>query len=72
MSLMENVSPVYEEEDGYLVEAVASTLMAEFLHLEQMEEGVSIRDLAERGDPRAVKCVAIAGVMVNFMREELA
>ncbi|EMO9521189.1 hypothetical protein ACR3H8_20310 [Pseudomonas aeruginosa] len=72
MSLMENVSPVYEEEDGHLVEAVASTLMAEFLHLEQLEEGVTIRVLAERGDPRAVKCVTTAGVLVNYLREELA
>lgn len=46
--------------------------MAEFLHLEQLEEGVTIRVLAERGDPRAVKCVTTAGVLVNYLREELA
>ncbi|HBN9634999.1 hypothetical protein [Pseudomonas aeruginosa] len=74
MSLMENVSPVYEAEDGHRVEAIARTLMHEFFQRELTDEALektTLRAMALRGEPRAKKCIAVAGVLVNYLREEL-
>lgn len=74
MSLMENVASGYAAEDGQRVEAIAKTLMAEFYGRELSEEAEgrkTLRALANRGEPRALHCVTVAGVLVNFMREEL-
>ncbi|HBO3684424.1 TPA: hypothetical protein L4T35_004426 [Pseudomonas aeruginosa] len=74
MSLMENVSPLYEAEDGRRVEAIAQTLMSEFFQRELTEEAcerTTLRAMAQRGEPRARRCVSVAGVIVNYLHEEL-
>lgn len=74
MSLMENVIDVYEAEDGRRVEAIARTLMSEFFGRElapDAEGRTTLRALAHRGEPRANRCVKVAAVLVNYMREEL-
>ncbi len=74
MSLMENVSPLYEAEDGRRVEAIAQTLMLEFFQRELTEEAcerTTLRAMANRGEPRARQCVNVAAVLVNYLREEL-
>ncbi|MBU0564908.1 MAG: hypothetical protein KJ890_15570 [Gammaproteobacteria bacterium] len=74
MSLMENVSDVYEQEDAQRVEAIASTLMQQFYDrvlTQEAGERTTLRALARRGEPRAARCVQAAAVIVNFMREEL-
>lgn len=74
MSLMENVTAAYNSEDGKRVEAIARTLMAEFLGrelTEEAEETVTLRAMARKGVPHAAKCVEVAAVIVNYMREEL-
>lgn len=74
MSLLENVSPAYSTEDGARVEAVAKTLMEAF-HGRVLEgeaaERTTLRALALKGEPRAAQCVMVAGVIVNYLREEL-
>lgn len=74
MSLMENVSSAYDLEDGKRVEAIAKTLMTEFYGREftaLAAEQITLRAMALKGEPRAMKCVEVAGVLVNYMREEL-
>ena len=74
MSLMENVSSAYDLEDGQRVEAIAKTLMAEFYGRELTalaSDKITLRAMALKGEPRAMKCVEVAGVLVNYMREEL-
>ncbi len=74
MSLMHNVTSAYEAEDGRRVEAIARTLMSEFYGRELTEEAneqTTLRAMARKGEPRAERCVAVAGVLVNYMREEL-
>lgn len=74
MSLMENVSAAYDIEDGARVEAIAKTLMSEFYGRELTEDAgdrTTIRALAIKGEPRAAKCVEVAGVIINYLREEL-
>lgn len=74
MSLMENVSDAYSNEDSARVEAIAKTLMSEFYAREltdETSERTTLRALARRGEPRATHCLSVAGVLVNYMREEL-
>lgn len=74
MSLMENVCAAYDSQDGKRVEAIAKTLMSEFYGREftaLAAENITLRAMALKGEPRAMKCVEVAGVLVNFMREEL-
>lgn len=74
MSLMENVCAAYDLEDGQRVEAIAKTLMSEFYgrELTALASGqITLRAMALKGEPRAMKCIEVAGVLVNFMREEL-
>lgn len=74
MSLMENVSDAYDTEDGSRVEAIAKTLMAEFYGREltpDAAERKTLRAMARNGEPRAKHCVSVAGVIVNYLREEL-
>ncbi|EPL8064069.1 TPA: hypothetical protein ACXJQA_005969 [Pseudomonas aeruginosa] len=74
MSLMENVSPVYEAEDGRRVEAIAKTLMSEFFQrqlTEEASEHTTLRAMARRSEPLALQCVNVAAVLVNYLREEL-
>lgn len=74
MSLMENVCAAYDIEDGARVEAIAKTLMSEFYGCELTEDAgdrTTIRALAIKRVPRAMKCVEVAGVIVNYLREEL-
>lgn len=74
MSLMENVSDAYSAEDSRRVEAVARTLMSEFYAREftaDAAERTTLRAMALKGEPRALHCVTVAGVLVNYMREEL-
>ncbi|HGX3314927.1 TPA: hypothetical protein ACNH8R_006012 [Pseudomonas aeruginosa] len=74
MSLMENVSPTYEAEDGRRVEAIAKTLMLEFygrVLTAVAAERTTLRAMAQRGEPRARQCVNVAAVLVNYLREEL-
>lgn len=71
---MENVSPAYEAEDGRRVEAIARTLMSEFFLREftdEANERTTLRAMANKGEPRAAQCILVAGVLVNFLREEL-
>lgn len=72
--IKENVSPCYESKDGQRVEAIAKTLMAEFYSRELVAEAAdrtTLRALATKGDPRAVHCVTVAGVLMNYLREEI-
>lgn len=74
MSLMENVSTHYESADGQRVEAIAKTLMAEFYGREFTSEAVertTLRAMAAKGEPRSAHCVRVAGVLVNYLREEI-
>lgn len=74
MSLMENVCAAYDAEDGQRVEAIAKTLMSEFCGRELTEdagERTTMRALALKGEPRAMKCIEVAGVIINYIREEL-
>lgn len=74
MSLMENVSDAYSTEDSSRVEAIAKTLMSEFYAREltpDAAERTTLRAMARNGEPRAKHCLAVAGVLVNYMREEL-
>lgn len=72
MSLMENVSEHYSSEDGRRVEAIAKTLMEQFYSRELTNpEQKSIRSMAHNGDPRSKHCVQVAGVIMNYLREEL-
>lgn len=74
MSLMENVCAAYDTEDGQRVEAIAKTLMSEFYGRELTAAAVdrtTMRALAIKGEPRAAKCIEVAGVIVNYLREEL-
>jgi len=74
MSLMENVCAAYDAEDGQRVEAIAKTLMSEFFGRELTTEAVertTMRALAIKGEPRALKCIEVAGVIINYIREEL-
>ncbi|HFL2071177.1 TPA: hypothetical protein ACG3C4_000910 [Pseudomonas aeruginosa] len=74
MSLMENVSDAYSAEDGQRVEAIAKTLMLEFygrVLTAVAAERTTLRAMAQRGEPRALRCVSVAGVIVNYLREEL-
>ncbi|HEY6612744.1 MAG TPA: hypothetical protein VIZ86_16645 [Pseudomonas sp.] len=68
MSLMENVSDGYADEDARLVEAIAKTLMSEFY---QRSTATPLIDMARTGERRSMHCVSVAGVLVNYLREEL-
>lgn len=74
MSLMENVSDAYSAEDARRVEAIAKTLMQQFYSRELTEDAegrTTLRAIARHGEPRASHCIQVAGVLVNYMREEL-
>lgn len=73
MSLMHNVCEAFESEDRDKVEAIARTLMSEFYHrkLDAEDSGASLIAFARKGEPRAMHCVSVAGVLVNYLREEL-
>lgn len=72
MSLVENVTDAYDSVDGRRVEAIAQTILEHCYGLVLDDpEHKTVRSTARNGHPTAQKCVSLAAVFVNYMREEL-
>ncbi len=72
MSLVDNVSDAYDQADGDRVDAIAKTIAEHCYGLVLVDpDAKTMRSQARAGHPTAKKCVQLAAIFVNYIREEL-